>query len=122
MFNRLLLPFSCFLMALYIALQAAGAHAIKGVLEQPYLHSYQVATTYIALGAFSLLLSEILRKLGLIKQVRPSWLFVLATVIFSGSLFIYAFSEISLFSKLTPVGGLLFISTWLYLAVQQIKQ
>jgi len=45
------------------------------------------------------------------------WLFVLGTLLFSGSLYALALSGVRIFGAITPLGGLAFMAGWLCLAL-----
>ncbi|HCR17379.1 MAG TPA: DUF423 domain-containing protein, partial [Candidatus Latescibacteria bacterium] len=47
--------------------------------------------------------------------VTAGWLFVVGTIIFSGSLYVLSISGIRSFGAVTPLGGLAFLAGWIYL-------
>ena len=49
------------------------------------------------------------------------WLFLLGTLIFSGSLYILALTGVKWLGAVTPLGGLAFIAGWACLAVASWK-
>ncbi|HEY8256982.1 MAG TPA: DUF423 domain-containing protein, partial [Gemmatimonadales bacterium] len=49
--------------------------------------------------------------------VRAGWLFVLGTVIFSGSLYTLALTDVRWLGAITPLGGLAFLTGWTCLAI-----
>jgi uncharacterized membrane protein YgdD (TMEM256/DUF423 family) len=48
---------------------------------------------------------------------RSGWLFVVGTVLFSGSLYALALSGVRWLGAITPLGGLAFLLGWLCLAL-----
>jgi uncharacterized membrane protein YgdD (TMEM256/DUF423 family) len=50
------------------------------------------------------------------------WLFVLGTVIFSGSLYVLALSGVRVWGAVTPVGGVAWLAGWACLAVAGRKE
>ena len=48
-------------------------------------------------------------------------LFLLGIVVFSGSLFVYCFTKVAAFKKITPMGGATFMIAWLLLVIKLIK-
>jgi uncharacterized membrane protein YgdD (TMEM256/DUF423 family) len=49
------------------------------------------------------------------------WLFVLGTVLFSGSLYALALSGVRALGAVTPLGGVAFIAGWVALAVAALR-
>ena len=49
------------------------------------------------------------------------WLFVVGTLVFSGSLYVLALTGARWLGAITPIGGLAFIAGWLCLAIAVIK-
>jgi uncharacterized membrane protein YgdD (TMEM256/DUF423 family) len=47
----------------------------------------------------------------------PGWMFQGGIVVFSGSLYALALSDVKILGAITPLGGLAFIAGWLWLAV-----
>lgn len=104
--------------ALAVALGAMGAHALKDVLDAYAMEVYTKAATYHFYHALALL------GVGVYAVHRPSvWLqwsgrlFVIGTVLFSGSLYVLALTGVRQLGMITPLGGVAFIGGWLCLAV-----
>lgn len=108
--------------ALAVALGAFGAHGLR-----PYLNEYQHAIYEKAvfyqfvhvLASFGALFAA--HVFGNPKLQTASVLFLLGIVLFSGSLYLLAVNTLLPLPKyilgpVTPVGGVLFISGWLWLA------
>ena len=108
--------------ALGVALGAFGAHTIEQHISETAMGWWETATQYlwyhaiamVAVGAF---------------QARPKsvdravLIFILPGIIlFSGSLFLYAFTSFRTFGMITPVGGVLLLIGWLRLAFALRKQ
>jgi uncharacterized membrane protein YgdD (TMEM256/DUF423 family) len=49
------------------------------------------------------------------------WLFVLGTVLFSGSLYALALSGVRWLGAITPLGGLAFLAGWVCLVAAAVK-
>jgi len=99
----------CFLA---VALGAFGAHSLKPTLEQygltdvwnkAVLYHFIHALAVFALGLF-----------GATKRAA-AWLFVAGIVIFSGSLYIIALTNLRWLGAITPIGGLCFLAAWAWL-------
>ena len=108
---------------LAVALGAFGAHALEGKLSDQYLEVYKTAVQYQMIHTLALLGVAIL---GAIHPeapwLRPSaWLFLVGTVLFSGSLYALVFSGIRPLGMITPIGGLAFILGWVALALAGLR-
>jgi len=101
--------------ALSIILGAFGAHALGHRLSAEMLNAYQTGVHYqmwqtIALmGLLAGWNSEELPRLTL-----GCW--IIGTLLFSGSLYLLALTNLMPFAFVTPVGGTLLIIGWLTLA------
>ncbi len=101
---------------------AMGAHALRGKLEPTLLESYETAVRYQLYHSFALAIAGIL--FGAFPNTwikRATWLFILGTLLFSGSIYLLvglkSTSDIGLgkLGLITPVGGVLMIAGWLSL-------
>lgn len=107
---------------LAVALGAFGAHALKQKLSADMLAVWRTAVEYHFYHALALIL------LGLIARQAPSTLlnisggcFAVGVLLFSGSLYALALSDIRILGAITPVGGLLFLAGWLLLSYAVLK-
>lgn len=104
---------------LAVALGAFGAHGLKARLSPDMMAVYQTAVQYhffhtLALLGVSVLLAQGINS-GALKATM--WLFALGIIIFSGSLYALALTEIRILGAITPIGGTLFMIGWLCLAI-----
>ncbi len=105
-----------------VALGAFGAHGLASRLSARAMEIYHTATQYQMYHALALL------ALGLWAAQHPEantsvagWCFTLGTVVFSGSLYALAITDLKLLGAITPIGGVLFLAGWLsfgYLAMK----
>jgi len=104
--------------ALAVALGAFGAHALEGRLSEALLNTYEVGVRYHFYHVLALLgvVAVINRWPDSGPAVAAGWLFVIGIVIFSGSLYLLAFTGIRWLGAITPIGGVAFIAGWLCLA------
>ena len=101
----------CFLA---VGLGAFGAHALKGTLEANGLTDvWNKAVLYQFVHALALLLLATLPGASRLA----CWLFLSGIIIFSGSLFILALTNIRWLGAITPIGGLCFLAGWLCLII-----
>lgn len=105
-----------------VAFGAFGAHAIKTKLSADMLAVYRTGVDYNFYHALALL------AVGVLARMRPSGLlnaagacFALGTLLFSGSLYALALSEVRALGAITPVGGLLFLAGWVLLGVWALR-
>ena len=101
-----------------VAAGAFGAHALRGRLTPEYLGVFETAARYQMYHALALLAVAwtITRGSGSTAQ-WAGWLFVIGTVLFSGSLYGLALTGIRWLGAITPLGGVAFLAGWLCLAL-----
>ncbi|MFT5753610.1 MAG: uncharacterized membrane protein YgdD (TMEM256/DUF423 family) [Flavobacterium sp.] len=106
--------------ALAIVLGAFGAHGLKKFLAIEQLNSFEVGVRYQMYHALFLLF---VAQTNYITDKQKTIVFLLTLigiVLFSGSIYLLATSTITnikakFIGPLTPIGGLLLISSWIYL-------
>jgi uncharacterized membrane protein YgdD (TMEM256/DUF423 family) len=101
-----------------VAAGAFGAHGLRERLEPPALAIFETAARYQMYHALALLaVSWAVARWPGPWAVRAGWLFVLGTVIFSGSLYTLALTDVRWLGAITPLGGLAFLTGWTCLAI-----
>ena len=103
-----------------IVLGAFGAHALKKVLTDSQLNSFEVGVRYQMYHALFLLLIANLNFLAIKAKTIIMYLVIVGVLLFSGSIFLLSTSVItkiktSILGPLTPIGGLFLIASWIYL-------
>lgn len=106
--------------ALAIVLGAFGAHGLKKFLSIEELNSFEVGVRYQMYHALFLLFVS---QTSFITDKQKLVVFVLTLfgiVLFSGSIYLLTTSTITnikakFLGPITPIGGLLLISSWIYL-------
>ena len=112
--NTGLFRFSAALCFLTVGLGAFGAHVLKATLTANAMTDvWNKAVLYQFVHALALL---VLASLPGASRLA-SWLFVAGIVIFSGSLYVLALTNVKWLGAITPLGGLCFLAGWLMLAV-----
>lgn len=98
---------------LAVALGAFGAHALKGLLSGAALGWWQTAVQYHLVHA------AVLLGIGLWQQLQPQkWLSYAAQLmlagllLFSGSLYLLALSDLRWLGAITPIGGSCWLLGW----------
>ena len=105
-----------------VAMGAFAAHGLRESLDAAALGWIETASRYQlwhALALFGLALLAARRSAsrhrGLLQAI--GWAFLLGIVLFAGSLYLLAFTEVGAFTWITPFGGLALMAGWLGLAV-----
>lgn len=106
-----------------VAAGAFGAHLLKVRVTDAALQTFETAARYQMYHALGLLFA------GRFVVRRPSrallascWMFLLGTILFSGSLYGLALTEERWLGALTPAGGALFLLGWLCLGVGALRR
>ncbi len=102
-----------------VAMGAFGAHGLKQSLTPEMMSVYKTAVDYqmwhaLGLGMIALV-SDQNRSSKLLKW--SGWLLFVGIVLFSGSLYFLALSNIKWLGMITPLGGMAFLGGWLLLLV-----
>ena len=101
----------CFLA---VMLGAFGAHSLKTTLQAHQMVGvWEKAVFYHFLHAIAIL---VLALHGTINRA-PSFLFLAGILLFSGSLYTLALTNVRWLGAITPVGGLCFLAGWAWLVI-----
>jgi uncharacterized membrane protein YgdD (TMEM256/DUF423 family) len=98
---------------LAVAFGAFAAHGAEDARAEELLHTGSLYQMTHALAVFGWLA---IRKAGAKTGVTTPALFLVGTVLFSGSLYALAFGAPRILGMVTPFGGLCFLAGWLLLA------
>ena len=106
-----------------VAAGAFGAHMLKEQVTNATLQTFETAARYQMYHALALLFA------GRFVVRRPSgvllaacWMFLLGTILFSGSLYGLALTEERWLGPVTPAGGALLLLGWLCLGVGALRR
>ena len=106
--------FAAALCFLAVGLGAFGAHSLKATLESHgMLDVWNKAVFYHFVHAVALLALSLARALNR----RAWWLLFAGIVLFSGSLYCMALTNIRWIGAVTPLGGLCFLAGWAWLVI-----
>jgi len=99
---------------LAVAIGAFGAHGLESILiENNRVATFDTAVSYHFHHTMALLLVSVLLQNKVSKYLNfAAILFTLGILVFSGSLYILALSNITFLGAITPLGGLCFIAAW----------
>lgn len=97
-----------------VALGAFGAHALKATLQTSgMLDAWNKAVLYHFLHAIALMALALHGA-----ENRAAWFLLLAgIVLFSGSLYLMALTNVRWLGAITPAGGLCFLAGWAWLVI-----
>lgn len=99
-----------------VAAGAFGAHALKERLSAEMLNTFEVAVRYQMFHALALLaVAWACNRWPGSLTTTSGWLFVVGTILFSGSLYLLSLSGIRWLGAITPFGGVAFLGGWLCL-------
>ena len=105
-----------------VAAGAFGAHSLKGRLSPEALATFETAARYEMYHALALL------AVAWAGTKWPSglthwagWLFIIGTVLFSGSLYALALSGTRWLGAITPLGGVAFLAGWVCLGFAVLR-
>jgi uncharacterized membrane protein YgdD (TMEM256/DUF423 family) len=105
---------------LAVAFGAFGAHALKDLLEaNGRSQTFELAVRYHFFHAIALL------ALGFQNQIQAKiigLLWLMGTLLFSGSLYVLAIFNTTSVALITPVGGLFLLAGWATLVIQALKK
>jgi uncharacterized membrane protein YgdD (TMEM256/DUF423 family) len=99
-----------------VALGAFAAHGLKATLAPDMLTVFETGVRYQMYHAFALFVAAWgFARWQARAFVAAGGLFVAGIVIFSGSLYLLAFTGMRWLGAVTPLGGLAFLAGWLCL-------
>ena len=99
-----------------VALGAFGAHALKQKLSTDMLAVWRTAVEYQFYHALALLLIGVLARQMPASSFNAAGIcFAAGVLLFSGSLYALALSDVRMLGAVTPLGGLLFLMGWIFL-------
>ncbi len=105
----------CFLA---VALGAFGAHGLRSTLEhRGMLDVWNKAVLYHFIHAIALL---VLALYGTVNR-GAWWLLLAGILLFSGSLYVMALTNLRWLGAITPFGGLCFLAGWAWLIITPPK-
>lgn len=105
-----------------VAAGAFGAHALRARLTEDLLAAFETGARYQMYHALALLaVGWAFDRWGGGLIAGSGWLFLLGTVLFSGSLYALALTGVRGFGAVTPLGGVAFLAGWLLLALGIIR-
>ncbi len=104
--------------ALGVAAGAFGAHGLEDSLTPARLGNWETAAEYQMVHAVALILTVLVAERAPSRVARVAgFAFLFGVVIFSGSLYTLALTDVRWLGAITPFGGVAFIVGWVALAL-----
>ena len=98
---------------LAVALGAFGAHGLKSRISPDLFQIYQTAVQYHFAHTFALGFNTLaLAIYPAATSTAANWLFVAGIIVFSGSLYLMAITNLRWLGAITPIGGTLWLIAW----------
>lgn len=116
--NKLLVGIGAINAAIAVAAGAFAAHGLRGRLEARALEVFETGARYHMYHALAIILAALVATNG---ARTAGWLFQAGIVVFSGSLYALALTDIKILGAITPIGGLAFLAGWVWLAVSALR-
>jgi len=99
-----------------VALGAFGAHALEARLAPDMLAVFETGVRYQMYHVFAIVAAAwAWSRWNARVFAAAGWLFFAGIIVFSGSLYLLAFTGVRMLGAITPLGGLAFLAGWLCL-------
>ena len=101
-----------------VVLGALGAHILKGHLDAEALHVFETGARFQMYHAVMLIITGLIYGIWRSKLlIIAGGFFLVGILIFSGSLYALALSDIKVLGAIAPIGGLSLIVGWTFLII-----
>lgn len=101
-----------------VAAGAFAAHGLRSRLEPRALEIFETGARYQMYHALAMVLCGVIALSG----ARTSgWMFQGGIVVFCGSLYALALTDVKILGAITPIGGLAFLAGWAWLAISALR-
>ena len=115
---KIILSAAAFSAMLAVVFGAFAAHGLKGRLSETMMSAFQTGVQYQLYHSLGLILLVLLyRQQSQTLLIWSAWFMLAGIVLFSGSLYLLALTQIKWFGPITPIGGVCFIVAWILLFV-----
>ena len=115
--DRLFFGLGCVSAAIAVGLGAFGAHGLRHRIVPDMLVVFEVGVRYQMYHALALLgVALAYGRWPSTAIAAAGWLFVMGTLVFSGTLYLLALTGHRWLGAITPLGGVALIAGWLLLA------
>lgn len=111
--NNLIIAAGAFNAFIAVAAGAFAAHALKNTLTPEHLNTFKTAANYQMYHALGLLIIGLLNKNeGNRCSIVAAILMFTGIILFSGSLYLLAFTGLRWLGMITPFGGICLLIAW----------
>ena len=87
--------------------------SLKNILDEYSMQIWEKAVFYQVIHALAIIITGILQNVYKEANFKmTSYAFITGIILFSGSLYILALSQIKIFGAVTPLGGISFLMGW----------
>ena len=119
---KIVLSCAAFSAMLSVVLGAFAAHGLKSKLSETLLNTFQTGVQYQMYHSLALILLVVLyRQMPHSLLLYSAGFMFAGIVLFSGSLYMLALTQIKWFGPITPLGGVCFIVAWGLLIAAALK-
>jgi len=125
--NKIILFTACVLGMLSVILGAYAAHGLEKIINTESVETFKTGVQYQMYHALFLLLLGVIDKVSIKTKKLVFVLVIIGLLFFSGSIYGLSTNELSSFDFkaigfITPIGGLLLISSWLILGISILRK
>jgi uncharacterized membrane protein YgdD (TMEM256/DUF423 family) len=121
--ERVFLFLGAILGFLGVAGGAFGGHLLKERLLPEFLNIFEIGVRYQMYHALALLaLAWAFSRFGNGFLLTAGWLFLIGTLVFSGSLYALSLTGVKAWGAVTPLGGLALLAGWILFAAGVISK
>lgn len=124
--KELVLTFGGIYGTLAVIFGAFGAHALKKILDENQLKSFETGVKYQMYHAFLLIITGISFPFLETSQVIMGWCLILGIFLFSFSIYGLTLSsakgrKLKFLGPVTPLGGFLLVVGWILFTINAVK-
>src|SRR4051812_20507198 len=101
--------------ALAVAAGAFAAHGLRERLDAHALEIFETGARYHMYHALAMIFA------GVLAARAPGWIFQGGIVVFCGSLYALALTDVKMLGAITPIGGIAFLVGWVWLGVSALR-
>jgi uncharacterized membrane protein YgdD (TMEM256/DUF423 family) len=118
MSNKILVAVGAINAGIAVAAGAFAAHGLRNRLEARALEVFETGARYHMYHALAIILAALVATSG---ARTAGWIFQAGIVLFSGSLYALALTDVKILGAITPIGGLAFLVGWAWLAITALR-
>ena len=102
---------------------AVGSHILKDFVDSDRLATFETAIRFQMFHGLALIAVSLIMTRMNVRSIRVvGWLFTIGVLIFSGSLYIIALTNLKAFGVVAPFGGVCLMAGWALLATASLRK